>query len=128
MKKWNKHKTIKKSNFLRHSYIALIAEEAGFIPNYQIEAIRFFLKRLVKKRAQIFFRIFPNQTISKKPQDVRLGRGVGNLKYWTHYTQKGDILVEMLGNTKNLDYILTAVKFKITVKSIVFNTKFRWIL
>ena len=67
--------TIKFSNF------GLIAKQAGIIPNFQIEAIRLFIRRLVKKRAQLFFRIFPNQPITKKPNEVRLGRGKGNLKY-----------------------------------------------
>jgi large subunit ribosomal protein L16 len=71
----------KKDNNFRFSRIGLIAKEAGFIPNFQIEAIRLFLRRLLKKRAQLFFRIFPNQPITKKPNEVRLGRGKGNLKY-----------------------------------------------
>jgi large subunit ribosomal protein L16 len=66
---------------LKFSKLGLIAKESGFIPNFQIEAIRLFLRRLLKKRAQIFFRIFPNQPITKKPNEVRLGRGKGNFKY-----------------------------------------------
>ena len=71
----------KKDNILKFSKLGLIAKESGFIPNFQIEAIRLFLRRLLKKRAQIFFRIFPNQPITKKPNEVRLGRGKGNFKY-----------------------------------------------
>ena len=72
---------IKNKNIFRFSKIGLIAKQAGFIPNYQIEAIRLFLRRLFKKHAQFFFRIFPNQPITKKPSEVRLGRGKGNFKY-----------------------------------------------
>ena len=46
-----------------------------------MESIRRFLRRTLKKKAQIFFRIFPNTPITKKPNDIRLGRGKGNLKY-----------------------------------------------
>jgi large subunit ribosomal protein L16 len=68
-------------NIARFSRVSLIANEAGFIPNFQIEALRLFLRRLLKKRAQLFFRIFPHQSITKKPNEVRLGRGKGNFKY-----------------------------------------------
>ena len=68
-------------NKLKFAKIGLIAKQAGFIPNFQMEAIRIILRRIVKKKGQIFFRIFPNQPITKKPNDVRLGRGKGPLKY-----------------------------------------------
>ena len=71
----------KQDNILKFSKLGLIAKEAGFITSYQIEAIRLFLRRLLKKRAQIFFRIFPDRPITKKPNEVRLGRGKGNIKH-----------------------------------------------
>jgi large subunit ribosomal protein L16 len=72
---------IKKHNIFRFSRLGLIAKEAGFIPNFQIAAMRLFLRRLLKKNAQLFFRIYPNQPVTKKPNEVRLGRGKGNTKY-----------------------------------------------
>jgi large subunit ribosomal protein L16 len=72
-------KTVAKSNI--YGNISLIANETGKITNFQIESIRRFLRRFLKKKAQIFFRIFPNTPITKKPNDIRLGRGKGNLKY-----------------------------------------------
>ena len=72
---------LKKYQTLKFSRIGLIAKEAGFIQNFQIEAIRLFLRRFLKKRAQLFFSIFPNQPITKKPNEIRLGRGKGNFKY-----------------------------------------------
>ena len=65
----------------RFGNIALIAKESGKITNFQIESIRRFLRRFLKKKAQIFFRVFPNVPVTKKPNDVRLGRGKGNIKY-----------------------------------------------
>jgi len=52
----------KKKHSFRFSHLGLVAKEAGFIPNFQIEASRLFLRRFLKKRAQLFFRIFPNQS------------------------------------------------------------------
>lgn len=69
------------NNSFRFSNLGLIASEAGFISNYQMEAIRLFLRRYIKKHGQLFIRFFPNQPITKKPNEVRLGRGKGGLKY-----------------------------------------------
>ena len=71
----------KKNNNLKFSNVGLVAKQSGFMPNFQIEAIRILLRRTLKKRSKIFFRIFPNQPITKKPNEVRLGRGKGNFKY-----------------------------------------------
>ena len=85
LKSFSNRKIIKTNktglNKFRFAKIGLISKESGFIPNYQIEAIRLFLRRLLKKKAQIFFRIFPNQAITKKSNEIRLGRGKGALKY-----------------------------------------------
>ena len=116
-------------NIARFSRVSLIANEAGFIPNFQIEALRLFLRRLLKKRAQLFFRIFPHQSITKKPNEVRLGRGKGNFKYWTHYVKKGKVILEISGRDVNvITLALAAVKYKIGVKSYIYNKQFRWIL
>jgi large subunit ribosomal protein L16 len=117
---------MKHNNILKFSKIALIAKEAGFVPNFQIEAIRLFLRRLLKKRAQLFFRIFPNQPITKKPNEVRLGRGKGNLKYWSFYVKKNKVLIELSGyNVKTLTLALNAIKYKLAIKSYIYNKQFR---
>jgi large subunit ribosomal protein L16 len=68
-------------NLNKYGNIALVAEESGKVTNFQLESTRRFLRRFLKKKAQIFYRIFPNIPITKKPNDVRLGRGKGNIKY-----------------------------------------------
>lgn len=71
----------KNKNTLRFSCLSIVAKQSGFIPNFQMESIRLLLRRLLKKRAQIFFRIFPDKPITKKPEQIRMGRGKGSLKY-----------------------------------------------
>jgi large subunit ribosomal protein L16 len=116
----------KQGRIYRFSRIGIVVKKAGFIPNFQIEALRLFLRRLLKKRAQIFFRIFPNQVITKKPNEVRLGRGKGNLKYWAFFAKKGTVVLEITGsNTRVLTSALVAVKYKLGVKSYVYNKQFR---
>lgn len=74
---------LNKSKNIKHTFgsIALVANESGRITNFQHEAIRRFLKRFLKKKAAIFFRFFPAVSITKKPNDVRQGRGKGNIVY-----------------------------------------------
>jgi large subunit ribosomal protein L16 len=65
----------------KYANVCLVAQESGKITNFQLESLRRFLRRFLKKKAQLFFRLFPNVPVTKKPNDVRLGRGKGNLKY-----------------------------------------------
>ena len=80
-KKNIKNNLNRNENILKFSKIGLVSNEAGFIPNFQMEAIRVILRRFLKKKAKIFFRFFPNLPITKKPNEIRLGRGKGNFKY-----------------------------------------------
>jgi large subunit ribosomal protein L16 len=113
----------------KYGYLSLVAEESGKITNFQQEAIRRFLRRFLKKKAQIFFRIFPNVPITKKPNDVRQGRGKGNIKYWACMVKKGDVLVEVRSFDNNLSQsVLSASRVKLSLKTFVYNQQQRWIL
>jgi large subunit ribosomal protein L16 len=84
-KSFSGKKTIPKNSkknftFLFSNY-CLLARESGIITNFQIESIRRFLRRFLKKKGQIFFRVFPNIPTTKKPNEIRLGRGKGKFKY-----------------------------------------------
>jgi len=76
-------KNSKKMTNMLNNYanIALIANESGKITSYQIESIKRYLKRYLKKKAIILFRAYPNIPITKKPNDIRRGRGKGNVIY-----------------------------------------------
>lgn len=76
-------KNVKKSYQIvnKRGCISLIADESGKVTNFQHESVRRFLRRFLKKKGQIFFHIFPSMPITKKPNDVRQGRGKGNIKY-----------------------------------------------
>jgi large subunit ribosomal protein L16 len=80
----NKKVSVKNSVGLgstKYANITLLAAESGKVTNFQFESFRKFLRRFLKKKAQIFFTIFPDISITKKPNDVRLGRGKANIKY-----------------------------------------------
>jgi large subunit ribosomal protein L16 len=97
---------------------ALIAKTSGIITNFQLEAIRRFLRRKLKKKAQIFFRVFPQYGITKKPNDVRLGRGKGNPKYYACLVKKGSIILELRPfSNKNMTNILKQTQYKLRLQT-----------
>jgi len=75
------NKNVVSTNKSKYSNYTIVAKQAGRMSNFQLEAIKRFLKRYLKKKAQIYFRVFPNISMTKKPNDVRLGRGKGNVTY-----------------------------------------------
>ena len=69
----------------------------GRITARQIEAARRAITRHVKRGAKIWIRIFPDKPITKKPLEVRQGKGKGNVEYWVAQVQPGRMLYEMQG-------------------------------
>jgi large subunit ribosomal protein L16 len=74
----------------------------GRITARQIEAARRALTRHVKRGAKIWIRIFPDKPITKKPLEVRQGKGKGNVEYWVAQIQPGRMLYEMEGVSEEL--------------------------
>ena len=75
----------------------LKATTRGRITARQIEAARRAITRHVKRGAKIWIRIFPDKPITKKPLEVRQGKGKGNVEYWVAQIQPGRMLYEMQG-------------------------------
>ena len=75
----------------------LKATTRGRVTARQIEAARRAMTRYVKRGAQIWIRIFPDKPITKKPLEVRQGKGKGNVEYWVCPIKPGRILYEMEG-------------------------------
>ena len=73
------------------------ALEPGWITARQIEAARIAMTRHVKRGGKIWIRIFPDKPITKKPLEVRQGKGKGNVEYWVAQIQPGKMLYEMEG-------------------------------
>lgn len=72
----------------------------GAINSRQIEAARKALTRFVKRGGKIWIRIFPDKPITKKPLEVRQGKGKGSVEYWVALVQPGRMLFEMEGISK----------------------------
>lgn len=77
--------------------IAIKAMEPGWITSRQIEAARRAMTRYVKRGGKIWIRIFPDKPITKKPNEVRMGSGKGNLDHYVAVIKPGRILFEMDG-------------------------------
>jgi len=75
----------------------LRATSRGRITARQIEAARRAITRHVKRGGRIWIRIFPDKPITKKPLEVRQGKGKGNVEYWVSLIQPGRMLYEMEG-------------------------------
>ncbi len=69
----------------------------GRVTARQIEAARRALTRKVKRGAKVWIRVFPDKPITKKPLEVRQGKGKGNVEYWVAQIQPGRMLYEMEG-------------------------------
>ena len=76
---------------------ALKATGRGRLTARQIEAARRAMTRYIKRGGKIWIRVFPDKPISKKPLEVRQGKGKGNVEYWVAQIQPGRILYEMEG-------------------------------
>jgi large subunit ribosomal protein L16 len=63
----------------------------------QIEAARVALNRYMKREGQVWIRVFPDKPITKKPAEVRMGKGKGNPEYWAAVVKPGHILFEIDG-------------------------------
>ena len=75
----------------------LQALECGRITNRQIEAARIAMTRYIKRGGKIWLRIFPDKPVTKKPLEVRQGKGKGNVEYWVAQIKPGKVLYEMEG-------------------------------
>jgi len=74
----------------------------GRITARQIEAARRAMTRHIKRGGKIWIRLFPDKPITKKPLEVRMGSGKGNVEYWVAQVKPGLMLYEMEGVTEDV--------------------------
>ena len=71
--------------------------ENGWIKNTQIEAVRVILARQLHKGGKLWIRVFTDKSITKKPAEVRMGKGKGEIDHWVAVVKRGRILFELGG-------------------------------
>ena len=92
----------------------------GRITARQIEAARRAISRHVKRGGRLWIRVFPDKPISKKPLEVRMGKGKGNPEYWVALVQPGMVLYEIQG----VDESLARQAFKLASAKLPVSTVF----
>ena len=104
---------------LNFGQYGLKAVEPGRITARQIEAARITINRHVKRQGRVWIRMFPDLPVSKKPAEVRMGKGKGSPEYWVAAVRAGRILYEMDGVNEDLAreaLTLAAAKLPIRTK------------
>ena len=96
------HKMVPKGNATRGHSLAfgsfgIKSLETGWLPSKQIEAARVAVTRYMKREGQIWCRIFPDKPITRKPAEVRMGKGKGNPEFWVAVVKPGTIIFEAEG-------------------------------
>jgi len=99
---------------------ALKATDRGRMTSRQIEAARRTITRHVKRGGKLWIRVFPDVPITKKPIEVRQGKGKGNVEYWIAQIQPGRVLYEIEGVSEDV----AREAFKLAAAKLPFRTAF----
>ena len=102
MQKGRRRGAATRGNKIDFGEYALQALEPAWITSRQIEAARVALTRRVKRGGKIWIRIFPDEPITKKPAETRMGKGKGPPEYFVAVVKPGRILFEIEGVTVEL--------------------------
>lgn len=92
----------------------------GRLTARQIEAARRAMTRHIKRGGKIWIRVFPDKPVTKKPLEVRQGKGKGNVEYWVAVVQPGKVLYEMEGVTEET----AREAFRLASAKLPFKTQF----
>lgn len=111
MPKRTKHRKMQKGScsgiskgatFVHFGEFGIQVLERGWITNKQIEAMRVSINRYFQRRGKVWIRIFPDKPITKKPLEVRMGKGKGGLDHWVAVVKPGRILFEVANVSRDL--------------------------
>ena len=106
-----------RGNSVAFGEFALKGTARGRMTSREIEAARRAMTRHVKRGGQIWIRVFPDVPVSKKPLEVRMGAGKGNVEYWVAKVKPGKVLFEMEGvdeKTAREAFRLAGAKLSVT--------------
>ena len=90
----------KGGDYIAFGDFGLVAMEPAWIKSNQIEACRVTMSRYFRRGGKIYVRIFPDKPITKKPLEVRMGKGKGAVEYWVSVVKPGRILFEVANVTE----------------------------
>lgn len=117
-----------RNNKLNHGDYGIQALEPIWLTSRQIEAVRRTISRYTKRTGKLWIKVFPDKSVTARPEESRMGSGKGAVDYWVVVIKPGNILFEISGVTKEIalealkiaSYKLP-IKTKILTKTIVNN-------
>lgn len=107
-----------RGNTITFGEYAIQATTCGYVTNRQIEAARIAISRKTKRGGTIWIKIFPDKSLTRKPAEVRMGKGKGSPDSWVAVIKPGRVMFEIGGVEKELAYdALRLAKYKLPVKT-----------
>ena len=109
-----------RGHLLSNGMFGIKALDSVFITSRQIEAARIAATRYMKREGQLWIKIFPDKPITKKPLEVRMGKGKGALEYFVAVTKAGRIMFEVAG----VPYDVAKEALRLAAQKLPVKTKF----
>ena len=107
-----------KGNIVTYGQYGLVATECGWITANQIEAARIAMTRSIKRGGQVYIKIFPHKSVTKKPAEVRMGSGKGAPDYWVAVVKPGRVMFEIGGvDEASAREAIRLASYKLPIKS-----------
>jgi len=107
-----------RGNSITFGEYAIQATTCGYVTNRQIEAARIAMTRKIKRGGQVWIKIFPDKVLTKKPAEVRMGKGKGSPEHWVAVIKPGRVMFEI--SHEDADLTKEALKlamYKLPVKT-----------
>ncbi|MDB5037737.1 MAG: ribosomal protein [Bacteriovoracaceae bacterium] len=109
-----------RGQFLSFGDFGLQATDRGRLNGRQLEAGRISIQRHVKRGGKLWIRVFPDKPVSKKPLEVRMGKGKGSPEFWVAVVKPGRIIFEMEG----VDETIAKAALKLASSKLPIPTRF----
>jgi len=106
---------------LKLKTLKIISLDSGRVSAKQLNSIKLLIKKSIKKKGHVIFKIFPQTPITKKPSEIRMGKGKGNVDHWVSKLKVGTILFEIKVRNLFKNKIINTLK-KVQVR-LPINTK-----
>jgi len=110
-----------RGHYIAFGEFGIKALEPAWITSRQIESARVAMTRHLKRQGQVWIRIFPDKPVTKKPAEVRMGKGKGAPEYWVAVVKPGTVLFE-IGGVK--DKALVQEALRLASQKLPIKTKF----
>ena len=125
-KKYNKGRAFNKIGMVKSAFnygqLSLRSLSHAKLETKEISALYNFLRKKMKKKGRVILRLFPNLPVTKKPAEIRMGKGKGNVHKWVAKCYPGSILCEIATpNTVLALKVLKSARFKLSIKTKIFQ-------